>query len=62
MRRKGRAVKPAHAGYFALFGSDTERNASVQRNGIKLDVEAVAVGVCPRAADANPVVVAAFAL
>jgi hypothetical protein len=37
-----------------------ESDASVQGDGFKLDVEAVAVGVCPRAADANPVVVAAF--
>ncbi len=28
--------------------------SSVQRDGFKLDVEAVAVGVRPRAADANP--------
>jgi len=47
---------------FGFIGSDAESDASVQRDGFKLDVEPVAVGVCPRAADANPVVVAAFAV
>ena len=47
---------------FRFFGRDAESDASVQRDGFKLDVETVAVGMCPCAADANPVVVAAFAI
>jgi|SRR5580700_6934012 hypothetical protein len=35
-----------------------DATSSVQWEGFKLDVETVAVGVCPRAADANPVVAA----
>src|ERR1035441_2330858 len=42
---------------FPFFRSDVESDASVQWAGFKVDVGAVAVaaGVCPRAADANPV-------
>ncbi len=37
---------------FGLFGSGAESDASIQRDGFKLNVEAVAVGVCPGADDA----------
>ena len=47
---------------FALFGGSSQCNASVERDGFKLDVEAFAVSVRPSAANANPVIVAAFAV
>lgn len=37
-------------------------DAPVQRNGFKVEVGAVVIGVCQGAADTNPVVVAAFAI
>jgi hypothetical protein len=47
---------------FGFFGSDAESDASVQRDGFKLDVEAVAVGVRPHAADASPKSFVTFAV
>jgi hypothetical protein len=47
---------------FEFFRSDAESDASVKRDSFKLDIEAVAVRVRPRAADANPVIVADFAI
>jgi hypothetical protein len=44
------------------FRYDAENDSYVPRNGFKPDVEAVAIDVCPGAADATPVVVAAFAI
>jgi hypothetical protein len=58
----GEWLHPPRGGLFVFFGYDAERNASIERNRFKLDVDAIAVGVRPYAANANPVVVAAFAV
>src|SRR5258705_6842517 len=45
-----------------LFGRDAERDASVERHGLDLDVEALAVGVLPCGPDAGPEALLAFAV
>jgi len=42
-------------GLFGLFGSNAERDPTVQWQCFDLDVEAVAVCMCPGCADARPV-------
>ena len=54
MEREGRAVMPARERLFGLLGRDAKADASVQRHGFNLDIEALAVGVLPGAADAGP--------
>jgi len=51
----GAGFRPPGEWLFGFFRSDAERDASVQRDGFDLDVEAVAVGICPCRADACPV-------
>ena len=37
-----------------LLGEDAERDAAIERDALQLDVEPVAVGVCPGGTDAGP--------
>ena len=46
----------------AFLGRDAEADASVERHGFNLDIESLAVGMLPCAADARPDGVAAFAV
>jgi hypothetical protein len=53
---------PAESGLFGFFRGETECDPSVQWQRFDLDIEAVAVGMCPCGPDTRPKTFAAFAV
>ncbi len=52
MKWAGTMARPV--GWLFLLAGDAERDAAIERDAFELDVEALAVGVCPGGTDAGP--------
>ena len=53
VKRAGTVARPVLR-LFSDFAGDSKRDATVEWDAFELDVEALAVGVCPNRTDASP--------